>query len=449
MAVSERCNYDIFVGAEEWTVDTLITKLNITNEKRIPVTELVKINSVTLKELNLEGNISLPYVEVKNVDADNKILDIQNLVEMQIKDLPARARYVGYPGDILLSSIRPERGAIAILPHDYEYYAVSSNFFVLSPIDIPSELLYFVLSDESVLNEFGSLASGSTIPTMTVKQFKSYRFKEFDKSSNNINAAINIYNKLINRVQNFVNINDAADIVFKDKLLVTNNANKNLPKFKAIDYSLLSDRFDAEFLLSINSPSIEWKVKSNKIKDIALVENPPSEAKRNEYVNDELPIIQTKNLQENSIYIDSKDVEFVKIDDESSKGVRFLRPTDIIVAKIGANLSKSAIIPSDLKGAISNPNSYIIRNEHGDVLTEYLLLFLRTSMAQEQIEAQIKSGSAMKMLKLSMLKEIEVPLPGLDMQGSIVDEINKRANINDESTLENDIKLFKQNLFIS
>lgn len=447
MPIAKRYDYNLFVNSENWTVDTLNARLSITNEKRIPIIDLVKINETTIKKMKLKDNTILPYIEVKNVNSEKKVLDVQGLSEMSIEDLPTRAKYAGRPGDIIISSIRPELGSIAILPGDYELYAVSSNFFVLTSIDIPSELLYFLLSDQSVLNEFGALAGGSVIPTLTLKDLKDYQIKDFDNSLEIANRAVDLYKKLKFNTENLMSISEAADNVFTEELLIANEINKELPKFKSLDYTLLKDRFDVEYLMSLDTQSIEWKVSSFKIGEIASVENAPCKSNSNEYFGEEIPLVQTKDLQENIIYLNSKDVKTVKVNTEEASNDNFLNEADIVITKMGGKLSKSAIVPTELIGAISNPNSYVIRNLNENILTEYLMLFFKTTIAQNKIEEQMRSGLTMKMLKLSMLKALEIPVPSIEVQKTIIDEIDKLSNCSNKSTLEEEVNSFRKELF--
>lgn len=447
MPIAKRYDYNLFVNSENWTVDTLNAKLSITNEKRISIIDLVKINETTIKKMKLKDNTILPYIEVKNVNSEKKVLDVQGLSEMPIEDLPTRAKYAGRPGDIIISSIRPGLGSIAILPDDYELYAVSSNFFVLTPIDIPSELLYFLISDQSVLDEFGALASGSVIPTLTLKDLKDYQLKDFDNSLDIAKRAIDLYKKLKFNTENLMSIGKAADNVFTEELLIANEINKELPKFKSLDYTLLKDRFDVEYLMLLDTQSIEWKVSSFKIGEIASVENAPCKSNSNEYFREEIPVVQTKDLQENIIYLNSKDIKAVTATNEEANNNDYLREGDIVITKMGGNLSKSAIVPAELIGAVSNPNSYVIRNLYENILTEYLTLFLKTTIAQQQIEEQMRSGLTMKMLKLSMIKELEIPVTNIEIQKTIVEEIDRLSNCSNKSTLEEEVNSFKKELF--
>lgn len=81
-----------------------------------------------IKEKMKSGFGSYNYVEIGDVNvSDGK--SIPKLIDE--KDLPANAKILPQKGDLLVSKVRPNRGAISIIEEDYSNLVVSGAFAVL------------------------------------------------------------------------------------------------------------------------------------------------------------------------------------------------------------------------------------------------------------------------------------------------------------------------------
>lgn len=82
----------------------------------------------------------IDYVDISAVDnSTGELLP----TEIDGADAPSRASYLTAPGDVLVSTVRPDRNTVGLVSSASEHDLVASNgFCVLRPVDIAPELLF-------------------------------------------------------------------------------------------------------------------------------------------------------------------------------------------------------------------------------------------------------------------------------------------------------------------
>ena len=68
------------------------------------------------------------YIEIGDVNVSDGSYSFN---EVATEDLPANAKIMVKEGDILISTVRPNRGAITVIEHDRDDLIVSGAFTVL------------------------------------------------------------------------------------------------------------------------------------------------------------------------------------------------------------------------------------------------------------------------------------------------------------------------------
>lgn len=108
-----------------------------------------------------------PYIEIGDIDISRKNYLIKD------KSSPIGAK-LAKKGDIIISTVRPDRGAISKVRHDT---AVSSAFVVLRDKGISDwEYVYQVLSQKKFFTRLGLLSTGSTYPTCDGSDILDFKF---------------------------------------------------------------------------------------------------------------------------------------------------------------------------------------------------------------------------------------------------------------------------------
>lgn len=145
--------------------------INIPGRKILPLQKVVdfvegKINPKKFPEKEFY------YIEIGDVNVKTGMIEkpYQRLLG---KKVPSGSKYVVKEGDILVSLVRPTRGAIAIVPKDLDGSLATSGFAVLrTKGQVSKEYIYAILRMPFVLNQMGARVGGGTYPTIKIKDVK-------------------------------------------------------------------------------------------------------------------------------------------------------------------------------------------------------------------------------------------------------------------------------------
>lgn len=87
-------------------------------------------------------------------------------------DAPGRARRVVRPGDVVWSTVRPNRRAHALLVNPGADWIASTGIAVLTATSVPSSFLFEAVSQSSFTDHLVSRQRGSAYPAVKVQDFK-------------------------------------------------------------------------------------------------------------------------------------------------------------------------------------------------------------------------------------------------------------------------------------
>ena len=106
------------------------------------------------------------YVDVAGVD--NKTKQISGARTLIGADAPSRARKVIRSGDVLVSTVRPNLNAVAVVPESLDGQVASTGFCVLraTPRVLPEYLFNFVRS-QTFVDNLNQLVAGALYPAVT------------------------------------------------------------------------------------------------------------------------------------------------------------------------------------------------------------------------------------------------------------------------------------------
>ena len=117
------------------------------------------------------------YNEVEYIDiASVSIGRLEGTTKYVLKDAPSRARRLVQHGDIIWSTVRPNRKSYLFICNPKENLVVSTGFAVLTPKKIPSSFLYFLTTTEQFVNFLVSNAEGSAYPAVSADRFAEVEF---------------------------------------------------------------------------------------------------------------------------------------------------------------------------------------------------------------------------------------------------------------------------------
>jgi type I restriction enzyme, S subunit len=111
------------------------------------------------------------YIDIASVDIE--LGNIREVSKVLGVNAPSRARQIVRTGDIIISTVRPTRGAIALIPKSMDGFICSTGFSIVRPKDrINSEYLHIALLLHTTLEQFGRRSAGSSYPAILDSDIK-------------------------------------------------------------------------------------------------------------------------------------------------------------------------------------------------------------------------------------------------------------------------------------
>jgi len=127
----------------------------------------VKYDGPTVNNAFKEDDDIISYLDIDGVDIDDGLTYVS---ELHYKDRPSRAKYVLKECDILISNVRPERGAITLITSRDDGVLASSGFSLLRRkpgAKLRLEYIFAVLRSSFVRKQLLRRNHGSMYPAVT------------------------------------------------------------------------------------------------------------------------------------------------------------------------------------------------------------------------------------------------------------------------------------------
>lgn len=143
-----------------------------------------------------------------------------------------------------------------------------------------------------------------------------------------------------------------------------------------------------------------------------------SNLKTIDYVDDGVRVIQINNIGECDFR--DKNKRFVTEEKFNSLIKHSVIPGDIVVAKMGEPIGRACILPDYIEKAVIVADCMKIHPNTDIVNTKYLEFLLNT----EEVKSQFKKysqGSTRVRLNLTMLRQVKVLYPSIELQNEFAD----------------------------
>lgn len=174
------------------------------------------------------------------------------------------------------------------------------------------------------------------------------------------------------------------------------------------------------------------ETKFAKIKEIAthpkkgVVSGPfGSNLKTSDYTIDGIPIIRLQNVKR--MRLDTSDLVFTSEEKYSELFPHSFEPGDILVSKLGDDLGRACIAPTSLGGGIVTADVVRIRVNSNVANVEYVMLAINNPASTIKLIGEVQ-GVTRPRVSLDDIRNLEIPLPSLSIQESIVGTLTKQIH---------------------
>lgn len=394
----------------------------IKNVRFKPLGELVVFSSESWDQKTY-FNYSFPYIEINAIDVlTGKVREID---QVPISNAPSRAKKIIRRNDIIISTTRPNRGAICIIEEDL--CIASTGFAVIRDISecIVRKYLYVVLHLECILEQMAQRSSGGNYPAITEFELKKILIPV---------PSIDIQKKIVDIYTTLLKAKQAKDKEAKSLLesintfllevldIASNQQYEKKSIFSTTISNLVGQRFD------VSSYKEHFEMISNKYpnrKLSSLVEIDPAITFSALNKDTTISFIPMECIDEKYGEIsERREIPISQI-----KGYTKFEEGDLLWAKITPCMQngKSAIA-RHLKNGVGcgSTEYYVIRPKNEDLLIDYVYLMLRHSEVLKAAQNSFGGSAGQQRVSSQYMKSIVIPYPSKDMQQSIVDVIFER-----------------------
>lgn len=200
------------------------------------------------------------------------------------------------------------------------------------------------------------------------------------------------------------------DTNFKSRIIITK---LSYLKGKRIDYE-----YHQKYYIDLQNAICKSKYPlvslSNKISVNSQLEN----MKKYNFIN----YIDLSCIEKNNGIV--KNIVFMNKDFPSRARQRVCKG-DLLVSTLSGSMKAIAIVEEDKENLIASTGFFVIKETDKDLLKYFLISILRTNLFQELLKREAR-GAIMSSINCNDFLNIEIPLPPIEIQQKIVNEINER-----------------------
>lgn len=143
-------------------IDAIAEQIVTTSDLRNrSLSDVVEFNRVSVKPHSTE---LLHYIDIASVSPGR----VDSIVELEWSDAPSRARRGVSDGDVIFSTVRPDRRSFALMLDPSQCAVVSTGFAVMTPTNsLGSSMLTSIVGSSAFAEYLASVAQGSTYPAVS------------------------------------------------------------------------------------------------------------------------------------------------------------------------------------------------------------------------------------------------------------------------------------------
>lgn len=141
-------------------------------KKRIAESDLIRVKDVAMltnerfNPKRFEANKTFNYIEISDVDPNNMRAYGK---EVLCSEAPSRARKIVRENDIIFSTVRPERGIVAVISDKQDSCVCTTGFAVLRTRVMAPMVLSYLLQSEFVIAQIKKYSMGISYPAIDEK----------------------------------------------------------------------------------------------------------------------------------------------------------------------------------------------------------------------------------------------------------------------------------------
>ncbi|MCH5221425.1 MAG: restriction endonuclease subunit S [Muribaculaceae bacterium] len=375
---------------------------------------------------------TFPYIEIGAVDTITG--EILNIATVEKKKAPSRAKKIARRNDIIVSTTRPNRGAISMINGDM--YIVSTGFSIIRDISncILRDYLFIVLRLHSSLEQMMQRSSGGNYPAITEEELKKiliplppikvqqqivdiYTTAQRTKQAKEEQA-----NTLLDSIDDYLLSQLGIILPTKD------NSHIEDANYKIKLSGLLGKRYDPYYHNPYFYTAFQELNKSKfhlqSLGEIStlITSGMTPKSGGDAYTNAEngVAFIRSGDI-DISGEIDFDNLLYIKHEvHNTTMKSSHVKDNDIMIAIVGATIGQVGIYHSNKEANINQAIALVRLND--GYSSEYIKEVIKSSIGQLNLD-RLKRPVARANINLDEISSMQIPIPDINIQNAIVDNI--------------------------
>ncbi len=327
-----------------------------------------------------------------------------------------------FPGDLMISRLNEPIGRACIAPEGEPCYVVAVDNVILRPNkEYDRKFILYAMNTEGYAEHGNMIARGATMSRVSRNQLGQFLLAFPDITEQR--AIADFLDAQCAKIDSvIVDIEKQIEILQKyKKSLITEAVTKGLDRSVTMKPSGIKwvDEIPVDWQIS----RVKYLVDKNHPYPIG--DGDHGMIKADDYLDEGIPYIRVLNLTwgdgmnlDNLVFISDKMNSMIKNSE--------LRPNDILIAKTGATIGKTAIVPESLP--ISNTTSHVgkitLPNTH---CAKYFFYVMTSNIVQKQIQDISAMQSTRPELGIEGMRDLIVVVPPLTTQERIAEYLDERC----------------------
>jgi len=318
------------------------------------------------------------YIDIASIDRESKAVSTTN--RLRAADAPSRARQVVAPGDVLVSTVRPNLNAVARMPQGMEKAVASTGFCVLraDPNRLESAYLYHWVRSPSFVAQMSRRAAGASYPAVTDAIVKDSRLPvPALPEQRRIAALLDKADAIRHKRQQAIRL---ADDLLRSAFLDMFGDPVTNPKGWRLDGL-------GRHLVFVTSGSRGWA---------------------QHYAATGSRFIRSLDVRMNRIA--DEDAVFVSVPSGAEARRTQVVGGDVLLTITGSRIGRVAPVPSSLSEAYVSQHVAILRLD-GELSPRFVSMFLSLDQGGQRQIAKMQYGQTKPGLNLDQVRSLTIPTP--------------------------------------
>ena len=367
------------------------------------------------------------YIEISEINLETG--KIENIPKIKIEEAPSRAKKIVRENDIIISLTRPYRGAISKIEKEQNLNICSTGFSVIRNFKIENlniTYLFFYLKSYISLKQMEKRMTGGNYPAIVEEELKKIKILIPPKD---------IQEKIISIMDSAYFLKKEAEKKAKDLIesiddFVLEKLEIRIPNleeemiFEVSSEELENNRIDSEFhqkkYKQIKKALESGKYELKEVRELIEYMKKGIEVGSQEYLEVGKKFLRVADFDNFEIY----ENKLKYISDKLFEVNKDFQPEkeEILFSKDGT-IGLCKVLEYNFDGIIS---SGILRIKVKENINNYFLSYLLKNKYMTSLFENLSIGQIIKHLNIENILNLKIPIPPLQIQKEIAEEVKKR-----------------------